>query len=52
MACRTAALHFAVTLAGCLELRFTVALCKVTAYIKVSECDLPLPSALTVKNHF
>lgn len=52
MVCRTAALHFVAALVGCLELRFTVALYKVTALIKVSECDLPLLSALTVKNHF
>lgn len=42
MVSRTAALHFVVAVVGCLELRFTMTLCKVTAHIKVSECDFPL----------
>lgn len=49
MVCRTAVLHFAAAFIGCLELRLTMTSCKVTAHIKVSECDLPLLSALTSK---
>lgn len=51
MVSRTAALHFAAAFLGCLERRFTMTLCKVTAHMKASECDLTL-SDLTVKNHF
>jgi len=49
---RTVASKLTADFVGHLEIRFTKTLCNVIAHIRVSGCDLPLLSGLTVKNHF